>query len=317
MISPDDVPDASTDSPPLLQAKGLLDVLDNPHICGWALGYPTGYNCTAPSVDEHYCAGHNAAAQKIEARAQLITEKAHRKIDSGSSSLSALKNLANAEALAEKWWLKAGIRAMSAELYEDALCSGPCAYCGFTSPSVVDHIVPVAQGGLSMRDNLAPACRLCNSEKGNQTPEQWQAWRAERGLCWPPQQITAILEAAVDQIIASGKIPSYLDDLLGKTAPKPSERRTADYEDDPRWQAASDALGRRRFDLQGSMRAIRQHAAIRVMYVVELEYENANCQACKDSGRAVLDGVDRHCDCQIGRALRAEWRQGQLFGELV
>lgn len=41
------------------------------------------------------------------------------------------------------------------------------------------------------------------------------------------------------------------------------------------------------------------------------------CITCHDSGRAVIDGVDRHCDCRIGRTLRADWRQDQLFGELV
>ena len=291
--------------------------LDDPDACGWTLGYPDGYCCTTPSNDDQFCDDHQDAERKIEARAQFIAQKARREIDSGSSSKGALRSLANADAQAAQWWLKVGTRAMPTELYEDALFSGPCAYCEFSSPSVVDHIVPVAQGGLSVRENLAPACRLCNSEKGNKTPEQWQEWRAERRLCWPPQQIGDLFEAAVDQIIASGDIPDYLDDLLGKTAPGPPKNGTASYEDDPRWQVAWGALGSRQPDLKVSMRDLRWRAAIRVMYEVELEYENAACQVCKDSGRAVIDGVDRHCDCRIGRALRAEWRQDQLFGELV
>lgn len=43
-----------------------------------------------------------------------------------------------------------------------------CRYCGRSAPNVpleVDHILPVAEGGTSTRDNLLTACHDCNSGK--------------------------------------------------------------------------------------------------------------------------------------------------------
>jgi 5-methylcytosine-specific restriction endonuclease McrA len=44
----------------------------------------------------------------------------------------------------------------------------PCAYCGGASEAA-DHIVPVSRGGANSWDNLAAACRACNSSKGNKS----------------------------------------------------------------------------------------------------------------------------------------------------
>jgi hypothetical protein len=44
-----------------------------------------------------------------------------------------------------------------------------CAYCGRTPPTillVVDHVVPVVEGGRSDLDNLITACEECNQGKG-------------------------------------------------------------------------------------------------------------------------------------------------------
>lgn len=49
--------------------------------------------------------------------------------------------------------------------YAEMIKSDPCVYCGAASESV-DHIDPVAFGGKSEWDNLAPACGRCNSTKG-------------------------------------------------------------------------------------------------------------------------------------------------------
>lgn len=46
-----------------------------------------------------------------------------------------------------------------------------CRYCG-SEATVVDHIVPVVQGGGNEDDNLAAACVPCNSKKGARTPEE-------------------------------------------------------------------------------------------------------------------------------------------------
>lgn len=42
-----------------------------------------------------------------------------------------------------------------------------CAYCQLRRPLTKDHIVPVSKGGFHTRINVIPACRSCNSSKGN------------------------------------------------------------------------------------------------------------------------------------------------------
>lgn len=46
-----------------------------------------------------------------------------------------------------------------------------CVYCGSLDNLVVDHMVPVTLGGTDDIDNLALACRACNSGKAGRTPE--------------------------------------------------------------------------------------------------------------------------------------------------
>lgn len=47
-----------------------------------------------------------------------------------------------------------------------------CGYCGSKHDLTIDHIVPRAQGGRHIWTNLITACRSCNTQKGNRTPEQ-------------------------------------------------------------------------------------------------------------------------------------------------
>lgn len=48
----------------------------------------------------------------------------------------------------------------------------PCAYCG-KAASEVDHIVPLSDGGQNAWDNLAAACRTCNSSKNDRPLLLW------------------------------------------------------------------------------------------------------------------------------------------------
>jgi 5-methylcytosine-specific restriction endonuclease McrA len=52
---------------------------------------------------------------------------------------------------------------------------GLCAYCGrAVAPRelTMDHVVPVARGGRSVRGNVVAACKDCNSRKKLMTPAE-------------------------------------------------------------------------------------------------------------------------------------------------
>lgn len=49
-----------------------------------------------------------------------------------------------------------------------------CFYCETTNgPFEIDHIHPVSRGGSNHLRNLVPACKTCNSSKGNKTWDEW------------------------------------------------------------------------------------------------------------------------------------------------
>lgn len=58
-----------------------------------------------------------------------------------------------------------------------------CAYCGCPADTL-DHVRPLALGGLTIRTNLIPACRPCNLAKGHANAIAWfrshHGWTAER-----------------------------------------------------------------------------------------------------------------------------------------
>jgi len=53
------------------------------------------------------------------------------------------------------------------------ISAGICHYCGkkFAPKELtMDHIVPLARGGASTKNNVVPACAQCNSSKKLRTP---------------------------------------------------------------------------------------------------------------------------------------------------
>ena len=51
-----------------------------------------------------------------------------------------------------------------------------CYYCETTTPArklTMDHLVPLARGGLSMKSNLVPCCKSCNIKKKNLLTIEW------------------------------------------------------------------------------------------------------------------------------------------------
>ena len=57
--------------------------------------------------------------------------------------------------------------------WQNKLQAGVCDYCGASfdrDDLTMDHIVPVARGGRSVKGNVAVSCKPCNTEKKTATP---------------------------------------------------------------------------------------------------------------------------------------------------
>jgi len=73
-----------------------------------------------------------------------------------------------------------------------------CAYCGSTEEELtLDHIVPLASGGVDYTHNVLCSCKKCNSDKGHTPWREWYenqeffSWeRVEKIETWmkPPKQ---------------------------------------------------------------------------------------------------------------------------------
>jgi 5-methylcytosine-specific restriction protein A len=59
------------------------------------------------------------------------------------------------------------------------LSKGICHWCGrrFSSSELtMDHIVPIARGGLSSKGNVVVCCKECNNQKKQMLPMEWAAY---------------------------------------------------------------------------------------------------------------------------------------------
>jgi 5-methylcytosine-specific restriction protein A len=83
-------------------------------------------------------------------------------------------------------------RALARELrqtpwWRAKLASGTCHYCGgkfAPAELTMDHVVPLARGGRSVKNNLVPACKPCNDDKKLETPVE----RLLKQVQGPPTQ---------------------------------------------------------------------------------------------------------------------------------
>ncbi|MDA8173438.1 MAG: HNH endonuclease [Nitrospiraceae bacterium] len=56
---------------------------------------------------------------------------------------------------------------------------GTCHFCGGTfkpAELTMEHIVPLARGGKSVKENLVPACKECNTKKKYLLPIEWDEY---------------------------------------------------------------------------------------------------------------------------------------------
>lgn len=67
----------------------------------------------------------------------------------------------------------------SADDVKRLLCkfSNSCVYCGTklnkSNPVTLDHVVPLARGGIDGISNMVPCCGSCNSSKGASDVSSW------------------------------------------------------------------------------------------------------------------------------------------------
>jgi 5-methylcytosine-specific restriction endonuclease McrA len=81
-----------------------------------------------------------------------------------------------------------------------------CAYCGSDGPLHLDHVEPLARGGLHTPDNLVPACQRCNLSKQAKpveawylsqpffSAERWEALQAHTGKRWSAAEQLSLMD---------------------------------------------------------------------------------------------------------------------------
>ena len=61
--------------------------------------------------------------------------------------------------------------------WQQKTASGLCWYCQRKVPVkelTMDHVVPLAKGGRSVKSNLVPCCKDCNNTKKNSLPVEFE-----------------------------------------------------------------------------------------------------------------------------------------------
>lgn len=64
--------------------------------------------------------------------------------------------------------------------WQQKTAAGKCHYCGEKvshGALTMDHLVPLAMGGRSTKDNLVPCCKSCNNKKKSMMPLEWEEFR--------------------------------------------------------------------------------------------------------------------------------------------
>jgi 5-methylcytosine-specific restriction endonuclease McrA len=74
-----------------------------------------------------------------------------------------------------------------------------CQYCGRTADSI-DHVMPRSRGGEHVWENVAAACRPCNLQKRDRTPDEAgmrlaRPCRAPRATAWVVVSVARVPEA--------------------------------------------------------------------------------------------------------------------------
>ncbi len=63
----------------------------------------------------------------------------------------------------------------NSQWWKNLVANGKCHYCGKTfkpAELTLDHVIPLARGGRSVKSNCVPCCKDCNSRKKLKTPAE-------------------------------------------------------------------------------------------------------------------------------------------------
>ena len=69
--------------------------------------------------------------------------------------------------------------------WQQKTSSGLCHYCQKKvayKNITMDHLVPIARGGRSTKDNLVPSCKKCNNLKKSMMPLEWEDYLDRQSL---------------------------------------------------------------------------------------------------------------------------------------
>lgn len=68
--------------------------------------------------------------------------------------------------------------------WKNMVRSTKCFYCQRPlneQTATMDHVVPLARGGMSTRGNIVPSCKGCNTRKKSLTVMEWQEYLQGKG----------------------------------------------------------------------------------------------------------------------------------------
>jgi len=67
----------------------------------------------------------------------------------------------------------------SSQWWKRRRSQGICYYCNNRFPPkelTMDHLVPIARGGRSVKSNVVPCCKECNTKKRQLLPLEWEEY---------------------------------------------------------------------------------------------------------------------------------------------
>ncbi len=63
--------------------------------------------------------------------------------------------------------------------WQQKTASGKCHFCEKKvkfKDLTMDHLLPLARGGRSTKENIVPCCKTCNTRKKSMLPLEWEAY---------------------------------------------------------------------------------------------------------------------------------------------